>query len=1067
MDDYIQECLRTVTGRISEEAVKKIATNLEYNREVLDMAQMMTDEKMNTEDNTMELSVPGLHNDWDKNYLQESFEGYARLTFVSADISNTHSLPNRFRWVIKKLQRQLLSESVMQQRPTLYFIGERYEGPTLKAFRLVGESTPVFSGRDYNRMVRDGKRFGNNVSIPLKQVNVKSDVMISTDVYDIRLTDIAQVMDRCGTEVFSYSLIVPTDLYKRLNRATDLEIPKCIPGQRGVHYWFSHRSGKIDKIHFDMGDSSLIYSHDFDEYLRLIDGSSVCLAEDRYCNVQIAAQCGYYTIFHAYLEEELYLREGVEEAPVEIACVEVYRYKDGTGMDRRDVRSYVKEELQVPQVQWHRLVTALVGASKKPNQLQRAHAIWQAITHSGLFISKVAQEMSTVDMNNEHLLMLSAILTANGLRNEFKRKVDRRARIVGIQRNAEMRTGGLITEIKNMFTLTQATFQTIKLGWEMAWENPTGKKVLEALSGKTFAQYLGIAVDAEFSPRVRILDEISYHRQGGVIHMMETDLTPCFVTPEREETSTTHFGFEKKEEEKIELEKMDLGRMPQLLVKQDTLAVNDYITWLREEMRDIEAQDLRVHTDLTRQSEDRLERMVNTSWSDATSDQMQITYIKVRGGYITMVYGLPVDAMYVREVGNVEKISWSQWTLSLIPWKRLECTMKVDTQVTLADGDYYTTKDLRVLTAPHIYDYVQGMTISSVPRFYEMVEGIPGFGKSYQIVKKWRPGVFVLTSSKQCQVDLLRDLTKEYGDLVDPRMVRTVTSALMNPCRISNVIYLDEFSLSPWGSVVAAITKICNFNYETVEIYLMGDREQIEFTSRRGYKAAFQFPPEEVLQNRGVFGNKTLRNPAGIVDMYAHIYSHSKLKTTNTVTGGVACSTIRTIEDTPYFKEALYIVYTQAQVSKLNEIFRGRGWNPDPNSIRSSATYTPESCQGVTYPIAFIVRPDPKVITPYESQRQFLVAISRVSHAVCLLYVPVAKEDKMIKSFRKMRNQATMQDMYVEVGGDIPTIHSDDDGCVKESAGFQFIKQISAQNAQHVFDCHEMFGNVIQTPKAK
>ena len=133
-------------------------------------------------------------------------------------------------------------------------------------------------------------------------------------------------------------------------------------------------------------------------------------------------------------------------------------------------------------------------------------------------------------------------------------------------------------------------------------------------------------------------------------------------------------------------------------------------------------------------------------------------------------------------------------------------------------------KDTRLLQCAHLLDVIN-QNVPKVNTTYKtrLVEGVPGCGKTTEIINRAGPKDLILTVARRTKEEIREKLKKKQSHT----SVRTVDSYLLNDRARYDKVFLDEGLMIHAGQV----NLIANYT-NCKELLIFGDRNQLNFTCR-------------------------------------------------------------------------------------------------------------------------------------------------------------------------------------------------------------------------------------------
>nr|QQM16261.1 putative replicase [Mohsystermes virus] len=258
----------------------------------------------------------------------------------------------------------------------------------------------------------------------------------------------------------------------------------------------------------------------------------------------------------------------------------------------------------------------------------------------------------------------------------------------------------------------------------------------------------------------------------------------------------------------------------------------------------------------------------------------------------------------------------------------------------------------------------------------ELIEGVPGAGKTTHIAQHYRKGDLCFTATRAAATTL-RTMISKFHHISDTRYlnkyIRTYDSFLMNPNVQNSVIHCDE-GLMVHPSVIILVSHLAKASIARV----YGDRKQIPFISR---------VPEFTLRHTSLqFSNVTAMNGSwrlskASCDFLRPLYPsiHSLCQTEGS---RPTLTEIRGIQEISKNFEGLTLVFTQMEKTyMLKDGFKN--------------VLTIHEAQGLTYKQVRLVRLMPQDSFIYSSIPHVIVGCSR--HEQSFEYITIKPNDEISK----------------------------------------------------------------------
>lgn len=309
-------------------------------------------------------------------------------------------------------------------------------------------------------------------------------------------------------------------------------------------------------------------------------------------------------------------------------------------------------------------------------------------------------------------------------------------------------------------------------------------------------------------------------------------------------------------------------------------------------------------------------------------------------------------------------------------------------------------------------------------------QGPPGCGKSEYIVRMFKDGDLVLTTTRAGRLEIIEKLNfhkknmgKQFNSAPE-KSVKTISSFLLNDFSLGkiNTLFIDEALMNHGGSCAfAAMKSDCN------HMILVGDVHQISFIDRIGVGLKHLSPCQWTL--RKSVTNRTYRCPIDATEYMRRFTDHKDVYTMNKVTKSIYM--IETLDKIPSLNkkmnDVLFLTFTQSEKQQLRDTVLN---NPGLMSKYGFGNYkesdinvnTVNEAQGLTRKTIILVRYNMKDIALFDSEDQILVAITR--HTELFIYCS-RKEGKLGKNIKKLLGieMNTMFDNNVRLSKNDKTKH--------------------------------------------
>lgn len=286
-----------------------------------------------------------------------------------------------------------------------------------------------------------------------------------------------------------------------------------------------------------------------------------------------------------------------------------------------------------------------------------------------------------------------------------------------------------------------------------------------------------------------------------------------------------------------------------------------------------------------------------------------------------------------------------------------------------------------------ILDNLSALDLGPVNCSFELVDGVPGCGKSTMIVNSANPCVDVVLSTGRAATD---DLIERFASKGFPcklkRRVKTVDSFLMHCVDGSltgDVLHFDEALMAHAGMVY-----FCAQIAGAKRCICQGDQNQISFKPRvsqvnlRFSSLVGKF--DVVTEKR-----ETYRSPADVAAVLNKYYT-GDVRTHNATANSMTVRKIVSKEQVSLKPGAQYITFLQSEKKELVNLLALRKVAAKVSTVHES--------QGETFKDVVLVRTKPTDDSIARGREYLIVALSR--HTQSLVYETV-KEDDVSKEIRE------------------------------------------------------------------
>ncbi|ACT67464.1 replicase-associated polyprotein [Japanese holly fern mottle virus] len=315
-------------------------------------------------------------------------------------------------------------------------------------------------------------------------------------------------------------------------------------------------------------------------------------------------------------------------------------------------------------------------------------------------------------------------------------------------------------------------------------------------------------------------------------------------------------------------------------------------------------------------------------------------------------------------------------------------------------GDYLVfCSDSKLINGFYIYDKYKSRSFSLNATSFNMVDGVAGCGKTYEITN------FVRNCDKKCLVvspikTSIEDL-RENLPSVDRRYLRTIDSYLLNPNVEVDVLVVDE-AYSTMPGAVMLVASCC----KAKELRVYGDTEQIPYAIRvPTFEQRFPFLGD-LVKWKVSLREDTRRCPQDVVEAVnlMGLYKKKKFRSLSKVTSSMSLQEVHSVNDIPLIKGALYISQTQKDVAMLMTRWKkilgekrdkGKGKKPlvTVSTLEEYLTTTVHGAQGSTYTDVVYFRLSKNSCDLYEMSRCYYSLVAVTRHTGQFTYCSVVPDD--------------------------------------------------------------------------
>jgi len=285
----------------------------------------------------------------------------------------------------------------------------------------------------------------------------------------------------------------------------------------------------------------------------------------------------------------------------------------------------------------------------------------------------------------------------------------------------------------------------------------------------------------------------------------------------------------------------------------------------------------------------------------------------------------------------------------------------------------------------------------------ELREGVPGCGKTWELVRAYRPGGLVLCACRSTADEIRKEMTRMeiLTEKVAVRRVRTLDSFLMRADDVEDVLecLIDEALMVHAGAVYAALRKS---KARSATIY--GDRVQIPFINR-----VKQFRCAVNVMNRFIRETMNYDSRRCPVDAVAAVYEvyGGKMRTYSTKTDSLSFMQISSVNDVPKQANTVYLTMRKDERATLI----AKGFCKPGDVMCKTDAMTVHSAQGRTIKHVIFVRLFPQKSTIFDSMAHCVVGLTR--HTDSFKYCSVRSDDLMCGLIEKGKRVALYSQVQI------------------------------------------------------
>ncbi|UTQ50507.1 MAG: 207 kDa replicase polyprotein (domains: methyltransferase - helicase - RNA-dependent RNA polymerase) [Plant associated tobamo-like virus 1] len=273
-----------------------------------------------------------------------------------------------------------------------------------------------------------------------------------------------------------------------------------------------------------------------------------------------------------------------------------------------------------------------------------------------------------------------------------------------------------------------------------------------------------------------------------------------------------------------------------------------------------------------------------------------------------------------------------------------------------------------------------------------LVEGVPGCGKTTEIISRAKKGDIILTVARRTKEEIQKKVSRAAGVVV-----RTVDSYLLNDRKTYPNVFLDEGLMIHAGLIdIIANYSQCN------NLFVFGDRNQLNFTNRVAdfevrHHVRKDFDSYEMR-------NRSYRCPKDVAAIFSPVYDGG-FTTTNNVVKSLFLQPIHNMQKVPRNFD-IFLVFTQEEKKDLQKL-----GIQNVNTIHES--------QGMTYRDVALVRLNFKGLELFDKVKYILVGLTR--HTNSFTYFTKKDSDVTSQIIKKVRT-VRPSDMEEKIGDHARTV---------------------------------------------
>nr|QWC36511.1 polyprotein [Bemisia tabaci bromo-like virus 3] len=269
---------------------------------------------------------------------------------------------------------------------------------------------------------------------------------------------------------------------------------------------------------------------------------------------------------------------------------------------------------------------------------------------------------------------------------------------------------------------------------------------------------------------------------------------------------------------------------------------------------------------------------------------------------------------------------------------------------------------------------LESLDLTSCASSYTLVEGVPGCGKTTELISRSDSRDLILTVTRSTAEEIRARLPTDKRSME----VRTLDSYILNSQKNYDVVWLDEALMLHPGEIdfVALLSKAST-------IYLYGDSHQLGFIPRvSGYHLSYNITTSvSSIELRSL----SYRCPLDVATLFSPVYS-TKFFSTSPVINSIRILNIANLSAVPSIPDVKYLVFTQEEKQTLAPKY------PNVNTIHE--------VQGQTFSKVFLVRVRATRLALYDSEPHHLVALTR--HKISFVYYTTVPDDSLSKTLKSV-----------------------------------------------------------------